>query len=327
MTSTGLAGPKVVALGGGHGLAASLEALRDVAGRLTAVVTVADDGGSSGRLRKELGVMPPGDLRMALAALCGDDDWGRTWARVLQHRFDSEGELQNHAAGNLLIVALWQLLGETVEGLDWVGRLLGARGRVLPMSLQGLEIAARVRGPERGPDGVLLEQLVIGQHEVAVTEGEVISIEIIPASATACPESLAAIDDADWVVLGPGSWYTSVIPHVLVRELRQALLDTDARKALVLNLDPERGETSGFTPERHLEVLRFYAPGLDLDVVVADSGSVADTGSLREAVEDSGAHLVLTDVAAEGGDGNHDPAKLALAFASTFGRGRIAPWR
>src|SRR5687767_1418198 len=139
---------RVVALGGGHGLAASLSALRRVTRNVTAVVTVADDGGSSGRLRRELGVLPPGDLRMALAALCGDDDWGRTWTRVIQHRFASEGELHNHAVGNLLMVALWELLDDTVAGLDWMGRLLGAKGRVLPMAAVPLDIAATVTGAE-----------------------------------------------------------------------------------------------------------------------------------------------------------------------------------
>jgi len=126
--------PAVVALGGGHGLAASLTALRNVTTDLTAVVTVADNGGSSGRLRDEFGVLPPGDLRMALAALCGDDRWGQTWARVLQHRFASEGEMHGHSMGNLLIVTLWDLLHDHVDGLDWVAGLLGARGRVLPMA-------------------------------------------------------------------------------------------------------------------------------------------------------------------------------------------------
>ncbi|CAM5694235.1 Gluconeogenesis factor [Streptomyces badius] len=120
--------PKVVALGGGMGLSASLTALRRIAGDLTAVVTVADDGGSSGRLREELGVLPPGDLRKALAALCGDDDWGRTWSQVVQHRFESKGDLHGHAVGNLLIVALWEQLGDHVQALDLVGKLLGAHG-------------------------------------------------------------------------------------------------------------------------------------------------------------------------------------------------------
>ncbi len=143
---TGGRGPAVVALGGGHGLAASLSALRLMTDRLTAVVTVADDGGSSGRLRHELDVLPPGDLRMALAALCDDSDWGHTWRDVLQHRFRSDGPLDQHAVGNLLIVALWELLGDPVAGLDWVGRLLGARGRVLPMSCRPSGDRGRDRG-------------------------------------------------------------------------------------------------------------------------------------------------------------------------------------
>ena len=138
----------VVALGGGHGLYASLSALRRVTRELTAVVTVADDGGSSGRLRREFGVLPPGDLRMALAALCGDDAWGTTWSRVVQHRFTGDRDLGGHAVGNVLIVALWELLGDTVQGLDWVGRLLGAHGRVLPMASVPLDLAAEVEGAD-----------------------------------------------------------------------------------------------------------------------------------------------------------------------------------
>src|SRR5215475_12988381 len=153
--------PRVVALGGGHGLAASLSALRRVTEQITAIVTVADDGGSSGRLREELGVLPPGDLRMALAALCGDDEWGRTWSEVVQHRFRSGGELHDHAVGNLLIVALWERLGDTVAGLDWVGRLLDAHGRVLPMASVPLDIEATIDGPGGSP------RVVHGQVAVA----------------------------------------------------------------------------------------------------------------------------------------------------------------
>ena len=136
----------MVAFGGGHGLAASLSALRRVTDQLTAIVTVADDGGSSGRLRDELNCLPPGDLRMALAALCGDDESGRTWADVLQYRFDSDGPLGDHAIGNLLIAGLWERLGDPVAGLDMVARLLGAEGRVLPMASVPLEIEADVIG-------------------------------------------------------------------------------------------------------------------------------------------------------------------------------------
>jgi uncharacterized cofD-like protein len=318
-----LAGPKVVALGGGHGLAASLSALRRISGRLTAIVTVADDGGSSGRLRAELGVLPPGDLRMALAALCGDDDWGQTWARVLQHRFAGGGELHGHAAGNLLIVALWELLGGHVEGLDWVGRLLGAQGRVLPMSAVPLDIEALVGLPDGAGGRTITE--VHGQHEVATTTGSVVSVRLVPDDPPACPEALEAVADADWIVMGPGSWFSSVLPHLLVPELREAIVTSRARHAVTLNLSPER-ETRGFTPEMHLEVLAAYAPELTLDVVIADPASVPNTGLLREVAADLGAEALVSDVQVGDGTPRHDPARLAAAYAKAFGHGRIASW-
>ncbi|TDD71687.1 uridine diphosphate-N-acetylglucosamine-binding protein YvcK [Jiangella aurantiaca] len=322
-----LAGPKVVALGGGHGLAASLSALRRMAGRLTAVVTVADDGGSSGRLREELGVLPPGDLRMALAALCGDDDWGRTWARVLQHRFLSGGELHNHAAGNLLIVALWELLGGHVEGLDWVGRLLGAQGRVLPMALVPLTIEALVGRPVAEPGAPREISTVSGQHEVATTDGDIAAVCLVPENPPACPEALEAIADADWVVLGPGSWFSSVVPHLLVPEIRDALVTTSARRAVTLNLSEEGGETTGFTPEMHLEVLAAYAPDLRLDLVIAERRSCPDEKLLRRIAGEMGAELVVADVAKGDGTAQHDPVRLGHTYAQTLGSGGIGPWR
>ncbi|MFD4373145.1 uridine diphosphate-N-acetylglucosamine-binding protein YvcK [Streptomyces sp. NPDC058486] len=322
--------PKVVALGGGMGLSASLAALRRITGDLTAVVTVADDGGSSGRLREELGVLPPGDLRKALAALCGDDDWGQTWARVIQHRFQSKGDMAGHAVGNLLIVALWeQLGGDPVQALDLVGRLLGAQGRVLPMSAVPLELQALVRGhdPAR-PEDV---DTVRGQATVALTPGEVQSVHLVPHDPPAVPEAVAAVLDADWVVLGPGSWFSSVIPHLLVPELLDALVETKARKVLSLNLAPQPGETEGFSPQRHLEVLGRHAPKLALDVVLADEAAVPDV-SAREPLVDAakrlGAALELAPVARADGSPKHDPEQLAAAYDRIFRmHGRIGPWR
>ena len=300
--------PTVVALGGGHGLSAVLRALRRVVDRPTAVVTVADDGGSSGRLRRELGVLPPGDLRMALAALCGDDEWGRTWTKVVQHRFRSEGELHEHSVGNLLIVALWELLDDSVAGLDWVGRLLGAEGRVLPMSLVPLDIEAMVEES----DGSL--QRVQGQVAVAGTGGRVRSVSLLPEHPPACPEALEAVRAADWVVLGPGSWFTSVLPHLLVPDLARALRETPARRLLVLNLRAQPGETDGFSPANHLEVLARHAPGLRLDVVLADRKAVPDHDALAVAAARLGARLELADLAGAGTPDQHDPALLAQAF-------------
>jgi uncharacterized cofD-like protein len=303
--------PSVVALGGGHGLAASLTALRGVTTDLTAVVTVADNGGSSGRLREEFGVLPPGDLRMALAALCGDDRWGQTWARVLQHRFASEGEMHGHSMGNLLIVTLWELLHDHVDGLDWVAGLLGARGRVLPMALTPLDITAEVRGAGEDPDEV---STVRGQVEVATTPGKVLSVSLVPEDAGACPEAVQAIAEADWVVIGPGSWYSSVIPHLLVPELREALCSTPARVVVSMNLEPHLDETRGYDLADHLDVLLRHAPDLRVHTVLADPTAVRDSNRLRHTVAACGADLDVADLASQQ-PGVHDPQKLASAYA------------
>jgi uncharacterized cofD-like protein len=325
--------PKVVGLGGGHGLAASLSALRTVTDELTAIVTVADDGGSSGRLRREFGVLPPGDLRMALAALCGDDEWGTTWSRVVQHRFGNgvaSGELEGHAVGNLLIVALWELLGDTVTGLEWVGRLLGTRGRVLPMAAVPLDIVAEVVGASPGRPAEV--SIVRGQAACATTPGEVRSISLLPSDPPAVPAAIKAVLDADWIVMGPGSWFTSVLPHLSVPELASALHATPAHRMVVLNLAPQPGETPGYSPRRHLDVLAGHAPNFTVDVVLADT-SAARTGSLADlekAAETLGARLVTADVAMSDGTARHDPPRLARAYGAVFDRfdgGSGAQWR
>lgn len=313
-------GPRVVAFGGGHGMHACLSALRRLTARLTAIVTVADDGGSSGRIRTELGGLPPGDLRMALAALCGDDDWGRTWAKALQHRFGGSGHLAGHALGNLLITALWEELGEPVEALDWVGRLLGARGRVLPMAAVPLEIEAQVRGVD--PADPLRVSTVRGQHSLAKTPGEVLTVRLLPQDPPAVPEAVAAIDEADWAVLGPGSWFTSVLPHLMVPELAGALLRTEAKRLLVLNLVPQVGETDGFTPADHVEVLAAHAPSLRLDVILVDPSSLRgphEARKLDEVARSLGAEVHTAPVAGCGDEPYHDPLCLAGAIAELVG--------
>lgn len=306
-----------MALGGGHGLYASLSALRRVTRDLTAIVTVADDGGSSGRLRQEYGVLPPGDLRMALAALCGDDSWGTTWSKVVQHRFTGNGELGGHAVGNLLIVALWELLGDTVQGLDWVGRLLGAHGRVLPMASVPLDLVAEVEGADPDRPGEIT--VVRGQVACASTTGRVRSVSLIPADPPACPQAIAAVATADWVVFGPGSWFTSILPHLMVPELAEALLTTPARRVVALNLVSQAGETDGFSPHAHLEVLAEHAPGLKVDVVLADRRAASGyAAELDKAAGLLGGRLVMTDLAMRDGSPHHDPRRLAGAFAEIF---------
>lgn len=311
----------VVAFGGGHGLHASLSALRMLVDDLTvddltAIVTVADNGGSSGRLRDQFPVLPPGDLRMALSALCGDDQWGDTWARVLQHRFAGDGDVHGHVVGNLLIVGLWELLGDHVQALDWVGRLLGAKGRVLPMALVPMDIRAEVRGIDADdPAGLTTLR---GQVEVATTGGTITSVDLEPPDPPVSPDALAAIADADWAFIGPGSWFTSVLPHLRVAALREAVVATDARVVVVLNLAEQAGETGGLGPAGHLAVLLEHAPGLRVHTVLADRGALHahQYDDLCAAVRACGARLVLADVAADDGTPRHDAARLAAAYAA-----------
>lgn len=307
---------RVTALGGGHGLYVSLSALRRLPVELTAVVTVADDGGSSGRLRSEFGVLPPGDLRMALAALCGDDEWGETWAQVLQHRFAGTGEMNGHVTGNLLIVSLWELLGDHVEALDWVGRLLGARGRVLPMALTPLDITAEVSGFDPTDPGA--RATVRGQVAVATAPGTIESIALLPPDLLPCPEAVAAVREADLVVLGPGSWFSSVLPHLMVPDLRRALVETAGHLVVVLNLAPQDGETEGYAPVDHLAVLLEHAPELPVGTVLVDRSEVEDGGDLGELealAEKCGARVMVADVAHDDGSPRHDRVKLAAAYA------------
>ncbi|MGC5628013.1 gluconeogenesis factor YvcK family protein [Georgenia sp. Z1344] len=312
---TGARGARVVALGGGHGLSATLSAVRHLTSAITAIVTVADDGGSSGRLRSELGVLPPGDLRMALSALCDDGEWGQTWRDVLQHRLHSEGPLDNHSVGNILIVALWRILGDEVQGLEWVASLLGVRGRVVPMSAVPLDIEADVVVPGTGE-----VRVVRGQSRVAKVDGRVRSVRLLPADPPARPEGVAAVREADWVILGPGSWYTSVVPHLLVPELVDALCTTTAHRALILNLSNDDSESEGMTVSDHLRSLHDHAPDLRLDVVVADPLAVDDLDELERAAAAIGARTLLRQVRATGEVAVHDPLRLAAALRDAMER-------
>lgn len=306
---TGASG--MVALGGGRGLHATLSSLRRITANLTAVVTVADDGGSSGRLRRELGLLPPGDLRQALAALAAAEDGGTLWAEVFQHRFGGDGALHGHAVGNLLLAGLFEVLGDPVAALDEAARLLGISGRVLPMSAEPLEIEAEVAGLDNGETS-----RIRGQVAVASTPGRVRRISLHnpgrpQQQPVGCRRSVQAVLDADVVVLGPGSWFTSVLPHLLVPELHDALVRTEAAKVVLLNLVPQPGETADFSPEQHLDVLFEHAPKLRVDAVVADRDSVPTPARLHSAARALGARAFIGDVADRARPGRHDPDALA----------------
>ena len=315
-----MSAPHVVALGGGHGLFATLTALRSITSEITAIVTVADNGGSSGRLREEFPIFPPGDLRMALAALCGDDEWGRSWAQIMQYRFTSDGPLNGHAVGNLLLAALWDRDDDPVDGLDRVAALLKVNGRVLPMASEPLDIEAVFIN-----DGK--KEIIRGQKEVAVADGKFESLRLIPENPRARVEALEAIDKAGIVSMGPGSWISSVLPHVLVPEQRDALVSTKAKKVLILNLDEQHaGEFSGRSAIDHLSAIQSLAVDLHFDYVIADS-SMVEVGNtaeiLREKVSTQGGELLAADLRSAANRTHHDPKKLALLFSHIVGKSLV----
>lgn len=309
---------KVVAFGGGHGLAATLRALRLVGAQrelaITAVVTVGDDGGSSGRLRAERGALPPGDLRQALAALAGNDPLSIRTAELLQHRFGGQDPLAGHAVGNLLLCGLMELYGDPVAALDHAAALVRAGGRVLPMSPVPVGIEADVR---QAAELVTVR----GQHAVAVAPGRVETVRLAPARPPACAEAVLAVRAADWLLFGPGSWYTSVIPHLLVPGLAEAIVASPARRLVTLNLAGEN-ETVGLSLPGHLAALARYLPKLRPDVVLADIWAVGDPQPVRRAAESLGARLVLAPVAVRDGTPSHDPAALSAALMPVLSAAR-----
>ncbi|MGH9242997.1 MAG: gluconeogenesis factor YvcK family protein [Acidimicrobiales bacterium] len=283
--------PAVVAVGGGHGLAATLRACRRYAGRVTAVVSVADDGGSSGRLRAAFGLPAPGDLRRCLTALADDQS---VWRPVLDHRFDA-GELEGHALGNLLIAGLYAVTGDFVASLDEVGRLLGAAGRVLPATCETVVLKAETA-----------EGTVDGQVRVQEASG-IRRVSLVPDDPEATPDAVTAIADADQVILGPGSLFTSVLAAAIVPGIRTALTAAEAQLVYVANLREQAHETVGFDLADHLQAL--LAHDVRPDVVLADPDGLARGDATAIGIPVVERALARTDLPA------HDPARLAAALA------------
>jgi uncharacterized cofD-like protein len=229
--------------------------------------------------------------------------------------------LAGHAVGNLVLCGLMELLDDPIAALDHLGALVNAHGRVLPMSCRSVGIEADVRGADQTRPGMVVT--VHGQHNVAVTPGRVESVRLTPAAPEACAEALEAVAEADWLIFGPGSWYTSVIPHLLVPDLAAAIVASPARRLVTLNLAEEK-ETVGLSLPDHLAALRWYLPELRLDVVVADANAVGDPEPVRRTAESLGARLVLAPVAVPDGTARHDPAALGAALVPLLGAARYA---
>jgi uncharacterized cofD-like protein len=289
---------KVVALGGGHGLSASLRAIRLYADEVTAIVSVADDGGSSGRLRSTFGIPPPGDLRKCLVALADGDS---LWIDAFEHRFTA-GELEGHALGNLVIAGLAATSGDFEVALAEAGRLLGAVGRVIPATREPVVLKAVVRAADGdGADDI--------EGQVAVANaGGIAGVSMVPADVQATPAALDALRDADQVVIGPGSLFTSVLAVVAVPGIREALATTRARKVYVCNLRVQSPETEGYDVAAHVDALR--AHGLDVDIVLCHPGALPLGGVSVRVVERPVAHE---------GSAAHDPDLLAVALSDLVG--------
>jgi uncharacterized cofD-like protein len=284
---------RVTGIGGGHGLAASLRAARLYADEVSAVVTVADDGGSSGRLTRELGIPPPGDIRNCLVALSD----GSRLAGLYQHRF-TEGTLTGHSVGNLVIAGLTEMLGDFAAAVDEAGRMIGAHGKVHPATTELVDLRALVRGGE-----------VKGQVAVAQSEAPIQAVYLEPRAPEAHPPAVDAILQADQVVLGPGSLFTSLIATLLVPGIRTALRDTKALRIFVCNARMQKGETDGLDAAAHVESLVAHTGHDCVDVVVVQSPQLATDGVPLSRWESLPVEVVEADLATP--SGTHEPRRLA----------------
>lgn len=294
-------GPAVVAIGGGHGQAAALEAIQTYAGSISALVTVADDGGSSGRLTP-LGIPPPGDVRRCLLALTPDPS---LWSELFAHRFES-GDVSDHSLGNLILAALTDLYGDFSGAVDTARRMLGALGDVIPVADHPVTLAAEIEG-----------RTITGQAAISASTGRVSGMRIDPADTMASRRALTAVAGADQIVIGPGSLYTSVISALMVQMLAPAVMNAHAQRIFVLNLVTQEGETLGMSGADHIAALTEHVGVRGPGIVVAHGGPL-DVPPGHQAVtvteEDVAAYgwdLMVSDVADERSEWpQHDPLKL-----------------
>lgn len=307
-------GPKIVAIGGGTGLSTLLRGIKEFTGNLTGIVTVADDGGSSGRLRRDMGILPPGDFRQCIAALAEVEP---LMSQLMQYRFRN-GDLGGHSFGNLFLVAMSEISGSFEEGLRQSSRVLAVRGRVVPSTLENVMLIAELAN----------QALVHGESQVSHGGAAVRRVFLEPADAPAYPEAVAAILDADLIVIGPGSLYTSVIPNLLVREIRAALRVTQARVVYVCNVATQPGETDGYTVTDHVEALIHHVGPDLIDLVLADSGpppAFPPAWGVAPVWTDD--HYVANiptakwDLRSSNRPTRHDPVKLARAIMTLYENG------
>ncbi len=322
-----------VAIGGGTGLATLLSGLKRFVGadgiysldQLSAIVAVSDDGGSSGRLRDELQMPPPGDIRNCMVALSEDSN---LLSRLFQHRFSGIGDLGGHNFGNLFLAALSEITGDFAEAVKLSSEILASKGHIYPATLADVRLAAELS------DG----STVRGETQIAQVGSRIRKLYLEPEDCHPLPEALHAIAEADVISVGPGSLFTSLLPPLLVRGVAQAIQDSAAVKIFVCNLMTQPGETDGLTARRHLEIVREYATDLQFDCVVVNNEPISKLQASNYEVQGAeqigvhgsisgdvieGAKIVYGNLLDAGEKVRHDPAKLAHAVLSCVKMGAI----
>jgi uncharacterized cofD-like protein len=256
-------GPKVVAIGGGTGLSSLLRGLKKYTHNITAIVTVADDGGSSGELRKNLGILPPGDIRHCLTALADDEEM---LSHVFQYRFGERAGVNGHSLGNLFISALADITGSFEEAVTESGRVLAIRGKVMPSTLHDVKLVAEIKLPNEDS-----EVKVVGESVIPKTNGAISRLWIEPSNPLPFPPAVQAILNADLIVIGPGSLYTSVLPNLLVPGLAEAIRASKALKFFICNVANQPGETQGYLCSDHIKVIEKHLNELHFDLILCNS--------------------------------------------------------
>ncbi len=312
-----------VAIGGGNGLSTLLSGLKRFVGpsetepvwlsNLSAIVAVSDDGGSSGRIRDELQMLPPGDIRNCMVAMSEDS---HLLAKLFRHRFSGNGELGGHSFGNLFLAAMTEITGDFAKAVKLSSEILASKGHIYPATTDDVRLAAELE------DGTIVN----GETKIGTVGTKIKQLYLEPRSCKPLPEALAAIYEADVITIGPGSLFTSLLPPVLVHGVAEAIADSPAVKIFVCNLMTQPGETDGMTSRRHLEIFRQYAPMIDFDYVVVNNRTISDEQMQRYAEEGAnqigvrgsispetieGAEVVYGNLLDEGEMVRHHPEKLA----------------
>jgi uncharacterized cofD-like protein len=330
-------GLNLVAIGGGTGLSTLLAGLKRLVGRqshdevwfdnLSAIVTVSDDGGSSGRLREELQMLPPGDIRNCMIALSEDST---LISRLFRHRFRGSGELGGHSFGNLFLAALTEVTGDFVEAVRLSSEVLASKGHIFPATINDVRLVAELE------DG----RTVRGETQITASRSRIRGLRLEPEQCLPLPEALAAIRSADVITVGPGSLYTSILPNLLVSRVAEAIGATQATKLFICNLMTQPGETDGYTARQHLEIVKQYAPEIRFDFVVVNNRLITEDQAERYASEgavqigidddlgdrlDSEAEIVRADLLQGGETVRHNSERLARVVVACWEQARSRP--